>query len=291
MAAATERERTDEPVDQIEHVGGQIGDHAAAGRRLQFPFQRRRRIGVAAVQVGGAERRGFRPPALLDQLFRPQRGGKEPVLKRHKADRPVARQRCGDLVRLGHGGHQRLVAIDVLAVGDGREQGILVEIVGRADVDDVDRRVLGHRAVIDGRHVGADRLPRLFGGFRPGGHHVGDSGPQRHGIEIKRQIQVAVGVNFADHAEAEDAGVERLAVAHRVTQPSSCSFRARSDIVWPAARFQAGLLDQLQKLGVGAQGQRLGIDIPERDNRRDRLVVGSQHQEIVKFAGVIRQRP
>ena len=86
MAAVDRAQGTDEPVHQVQHVRGQIGDHAAAGRRLQFPFQRRGRIGVAAVQVGGAEREDLAQPALFDQLLGPQRGGKEAVLKRHLAD-------------------------------------------------------------------------------------------------------------------------------------------------------------------------------------------------------------
>ena len=54
------------------------------------------------------------------------------------------------------------------------------------------------------------RLPGLFGRLRPAGDHVGDPGLQRHRIVEQRQVQVAVSVDLADDAEAEDADADRF---------------------------------------------------------------------------------
>ena len=70
--------------------------------------------------------------------------------------------------------------------------------------------VLGDGAVVGGRHVGPDRLPGLLGGLRPAGDDVGDPGRKRHRVVEQRQVQVAVGVDLADEAEAEDADVVDL---------------------------------------------------------------------------------
>ena len=102
---------------------------------------------------------------------------------------------------------KRLVAVDVLLVGDGREQGLAVAVVGRADVDDVDVGVLGHGAEIGRRHLGPDHLPGLFGRFRPAGDDVRNPGRKRRRIVVERQGRVAVGMDLADHAETEDADV------------------------------------------------------------------------------------
>ncbi len=61
--------------------------------------------------------------------------------------------------RLGGGRHpsrpldarsQRLLAVDVLAGGDGSERHLLVEMVGGRDVDDIDVRILHQRAPVAG---------------------------------------------------------------------------------------------------------------------------------------------
>ena len=123
---------------------------------------------------------------------------------------PVAGQGRPDFLGLGHRGHQRFVAVDVLLVGDGREQGLLVEMIGRGDVDDVDLGVLSDDAVVGGRYVGANRLSGLFGGLRPAGYDMGDPGCKRHRVVEQWQVQVAVGMDLADEAESQDADAVNL---------------------------------------------------------------------------------
>ena len=131
--------------------------------------------------------------------------GKEAVLERHLRRAAIALHCGSDLPGFVPGGHQGFLAVDVFLLGDRREQGFAVPVVGCADVDDIDVGVLGHRAEIGRGHVGPEQPPGLFGRFRPPGDDVRDPGRKRRRIVVKRQGRIAIGMHLADHAETEDA--------------------------------------------------------------------------------------
>ena len=190
---------------KIEHVRGQIGDRATARRRREFPSGRGVGVGAAGVQVGGAELEHATEAAFVDHLLGPQRGGKKAALESHLPRAAVALQCESDLPGFIERGHQGFVAVDVLLMGDRREEGLAVPVVGRADADDVDVGILGHCAEIGGGHVGPDQPPGLFGRFRPRCDDVRNPGRQRRRIVVKRQCRIAVCMYAADHAETENA--------------------------------------------------------------------------------------
>ena len=95
---------------------------------------------------------------LFDQLLRPHRGRDRSGIGTSLGRAAIAGQRRFDFLRLGHRRHQRLVAIDVLLMPDGGEQGVFVQVVGRADVDDVDRRILGDSPVDRSSATSAPRV-------------------------------------------------------------------------------------------------------------------------------------
>ena len=82
----------------------------------------------------------------------------------------VVFQGDGDLLGLLQRGGQRLVAVDVLPVGDGGEDGRIMLVVWRADIDDVDVRIF--RDVVEiggGLDAVSDFVRILAGAFRMGG--------------------------------------------------------------------------------------------------------------------------
>ena len=116
----------------------EVGEDAAARLGGEAPLARRLLIDVAGVHEGAAELEGTAEEALADELPGALGGGQEARLEGHLGDAMVAGERGGYLLGLLKGGGQGLVAVDVLAVRHGAEQGLAVEVVGRADVDDVD---------------------------------------------------------------------------------------------------------------------------------------------------------
>ena len=72
-------DRAGQMFHEVQHVRGQVGDHASARRPGEFPTRRGVGVGAAGVQVGGAELEHAAQAAFVDQLLRPQRGGKEAV--------------------------------------------------------------------------------------------------------------------------------------------------------------------------------------------------------------------
>jgi hypothetical protein len=99
---------------------------------------------------------------------------------------------CGEshLERLGHGRRERLLAIDVLAGGDGGKRHLLVHDVRRRDGDDVDRRVGDQLAPVAGRTL----EPEPFSGTR--GMIRVDIGKQRE-LELDREREHASGIREA----------------------------------------------------------------------------------------------
>ena len=110
-------------------------------------------------------------PAETDQLA--ELAGRDHLARRLQ-DR-VAGEIEADQVRdpgaFGGGGHfgrlraqrQRLLAVDVLARGEGREHHLAVQVIRRADVDDVDRRVGDERPPVARAAPEAQRAPRRGG--------------------------------------------------------------------------------------------------------------------------------
>ena len=164
-------------------------------------------IGAARVQIATAELEDLPQGAVFQELLGPHGRRKETVLEGHLRGAPIAGQGRSDLFRFGPGGHQRLFAINVLAVPQGGKQRLLVELIGRANVHNIHRRILGDQPVIGARHLGAEHLPGFFRRLRPAGDDVGDSRLQRWRIAEKRQCRVAIGVHFPDESAAQNAHV------------------------------------------------------------------------------------
>lgn len=80
-------------------------------------------LALAAVQVAGAEAKDLAQGPGLDQLLGTQGGREEAVLESHLRDASVIGQSRLDGLGLVCGGHQRLVAVDVLLVTHGRQEG------------------------------------------------------------------------------------------------------------------------------------------------------------------------
>ena len=192
-------------VHQVDHVRAEVGNHPAAGLGRKLPLQRCIGVDAAGVQQPGAELQHVAQEPLVHKLLRPHDGGKESGLHRHLGRGLIVRKRRADLLGLVHGGHQRLVAIDVLVVLDGRQQGVLVQMVGRANVDDVDPRVFGDLAEIGHRRFGPEHAAGPLGRLGSTGGHVGDLRHQRRRVIEQRQIPIPVGVDLADIAEADNA--------------------------------------------------------------------------------------
>ena len=96
-----------------------------------------------------------------------------------------------DLFGLLQRGGQWLVAVDVLPVGDGGEDGRAMLVVGGADIDDVDVRILRDVTEIGG---GLDAVADFV-----------DFGFVARQVKEKRDVQMSVGVDFADESTADEA--------------------------------------------------------------------------------------
>ena len=99
-----------------------------------------------------------------------------------------------DFVRLGRADGQRLVTIDVLSGPDGGDHHVLVKLVGRAAVDDVDILIRDQRrhAVID-LLIAAGRL-RFLGRLGRNGVYPcqPDAAGRRIVVDRNRQVSQAV---------------------------------------------------------------------------------------------------
>ena len=150
--------------------------------------------------------------AAVDQLLgQHRRRGLDVVEGDHGLDAGLARG-GRHLLGFGQRDRQRLLAVDVLAGGDGGERHLLVHGVRRGDVDDVDGGVVHQRAPVAGALLEAEAR----GGV--GGERV--VGVGQH-VEVRPGGQVAVehagaaegvGMGLAHEARADEADVEGSAV-------------------------------------------------------------------------------
>ena len=189
-----------------QRVAADIGQRAAA-RRLVAEVGRRLGIGhvVLAVEAAVAQDRA--------ELA----GGDHPLRDRHHRVAEVVEadlrlDACGfrrlrHLARVLDRGCERLLAVDVLARGDGRERHLLVQRVGRGDVDHVDLGIVDHGAPVGRPPAEAERV----GGagrklLRDVGDRVQDRRERQAQDPLRRRIAEDMGlahVAGADQADAE----------------------------------------------------------------------------------------
>ena len=110
---------------------------AAANRAVLLPSGAASEIGAAGMQVYGAEGQNSAQPAGLDELARPLHGEHVPDIEHNlRGDAGFFGQR-GNLLCLRAGHAERLFAVDMLAGGNRLFERVIMEHIGRADVNDV----------------------------------------------------------------------------------------------------------------------------------------------------------
>ena len=106
--------------------------------------------------------------------LRAESSGKKAILERHLRRAAIVGQHDLDPPSFVKRCHKRLVAVDVFLLSDRRLQGLEMPIVGRADMGDVDIRILGDGAIIGRGNFGPGELPGLLGRLRPCGNDMRD---------------------------------------------------------------------------------------------------------------------
>jgi hypothetical protein len=122
---------------------------------------------------------------------------------------PVGAKGALDLAGLGERDGERLLAVDVLAGGEGGEQVVTVEEVGAGDVHDVDVGAFGDGTEVVGGPLEAEALLGRPGRFPAGGANGRQDGGERRRVVEEGHGQVRVGVHLADEAEAHEARPHR----------------------------------------------------------------------------------
>ena len=112
---------------------------------------------------------------------------------------------------------QRLLAIDMLARGDGGQRHLLVQGVGGGDVHDVDLGVVDHAAPVGG---GMGEAPAVGGAAGGGFGHVGH-GMQR---DVMGQVEHLLrGGEAEDMGLAHEAGADQAKAEFRFFRHGRCS--------------------------------------------------------------------
>jgi hypothetical protein len=181
-----------------------LEDASPLGLEL-LPAHRALGVDAPRVQVGAPEGEDVPEEAFLDELARVQRGRVEAVLQRHLPDPAVVAERRLDPGGLFQRHHEGLVAVDVLAGGDGGQELLGVLAVGRADVDDLDVVPLDQLAPVIGAELEAAFLGRLLRQVFIELRDAHQLDIHRHGIVIQGHGAVVIRVHFAHKAEADDA--------------------------------------------------------------------------------------
>lgn len=201
---------------------------------LEAPAERRVGVRAPVLQVGAAEVEDLADRALFDVLLGQRHGGRATVVERDGGDDARLLRGLVHAARLFRGGREGLLADDVLARLGGGDRDLRVQVVGRRDVDHVDRRVVDHVAP-----RGREALPRVALGrgacevIRGVDHDLLDRArrrrPEEHG---HRGVGERVGLA---HESATDHGdVDVLHVLPFVVQSDAPWGRPESDA--PTAR-------------------------------------------------------
>ncbi len=149
---------------KIEHVRREVRDHTTSGCSGELPLQGSLRIGASGVQICGPERKDAPEGAALNELRRADGRGEESPLEGHskgsfELDREILKQG----LRLGERRGKGFIAIHTLSLTEGAPDVCGVQVIGRADVYQIDCRVTP-----DSRSIGgSDR--RTGQSFRCGG--------------------------------------------------------------------------------------------------------------------------
>lgn len=139
----------------------------------------------------------------------------EAVVEVDGADKVALPRECDELVRLGQRGCKRLLADDVLASFERTLDVLVVEMVGRGHVDDVDRRVAEQRfeVVVRRGQCGSERLVACMLG-----RGTDDAG------DMHSETRQGVGVD-GGHETRPDDRRRHVAEARRPQLSSLCSAR------------------------------------------------------------------
>ena len=224
---------SNEPIHEVEDVACKIVDDPAARDGQLLPAHRLFGVNAARVIVAGAELRDATDKAFRYHLLRAHGGRGETIIQRHLADARTVRKRRRDLFRVGQRARERLVAVDMLARPDGREELVLVKVIGRANVDDV--HVLAGHDVGDvrRRHLEsavALRPLRRFRARRADRHQPYACGRR---IIKERQTAVGEGVNLADETISENCNANLI---HSIPLPKAAKPRSKASHAKPLRR-------------------------------------------------------
>ncbi len=173
-------------------MGADVPERARAGQLLlQAPGKRRHRVEQPVLQVDGPDVADGAEAAVVDDPLRELDGRDAPVVEVDHRNRaglaPGADHVRGFVQRV----RQRLLAVDVLAGLEGRDDDVMMQIAGRRDVDQVNVVPRDELAI-----VGLVALPaKLFGCLADGllvapgdGDHLG----HRHLREERFHLPVRV---------------------------------------------------------------------------------------------------
>ena len=139
----------DEVPHDIEDMGTEIDQHATANHLfLKPPFAGALRIDIAGMEIETAEVKHPTDKIGIDEFFCFHDRGDEAVLRRDLMLHPGLVRNGYDFACFRFVEGQRLLAIDMLSVLQGRDHRVLVQSVGSADVHDINVLALHERTVV-----------------------------------------------------------------------------------------------------------------------------------------------
>jgi hypothetical protein len=192
-------------IHEINYVASEIIDYATAGALLLFPAHGLVRINTAGMEIDGSERNHLPEEAFINHLPGTQCGWVKAVLQGHLSDAAVGTKSVDNFIKLTGCRYQRLVTIDVLIRGHSGEQLLLVQVVGCADMNDVDVISINKLSVIACSRSELARGKSLLCGPVIGGTNGQQASPQWRRIIKEAHIAVAIGVNLANKTVADYA--------------------------------------------------------------------------------------
>ena len=189
-----------------ECVAADIGQRAAA-RRLVAEVGRRLGVGHVVLAVEAAVTQDLAELPGRDHRLRDRHHRVAEVVEPDLRPDACGFRRFRHRARVLDRGCERLLAVDVLARGDGRQRHLLVQRIGRGDVDHVDLGVVDHgppvgRPLAETERVGGAGRKLL----RDVGDRVQDRRERQAQDPLRRRIAEDMGlahVSGADQADAE----------------------------------------------------------------------------------------
>ena len=150
-------DRAEQILGGRQRVAAEVGERAAADR-IVAEAERARRVGHVVLGVDAAVAADLAELARRDHLAREAEHRVAEIVEADLGLDPGRFRRVGHLAGVRGERRERLLAIDVLAGGDGRERHLLVQGVRRGDVDEVDLR--DRRPACASRRVAAGEAER-----------------------------------------------------------------------------------------------------------------------------------